>query len=159
VSKPKKYPDWSVDLTTGADNDIVNPDTNQKNVVEPPDAQKEIGWDYTQNPPPRQYFNWLARLVTQWIRWLDRDWYGETTLGNAGYDQMSLPTGYTKSNCTVLCSWVSNGGNYGHALPYVWTPDDYSRLFFRADEDAVVLETSGVIWEGWILKLWLRKTA
>jgi hypothetical protein len=69
MAKPTKYPDWSVN-TDGTDNDVVDPTSGQNNVVEPDAGKKLTGWIYTEKPP-RQYFNWLGRLTTQWIRWFD----------------------------------------------------------------------------------------
>lgn len=69
ADKPTVYPDWAVN-TDGTDNDVVDPDSGQNNVVEPAAGIKLTGWAYAELPP-RQYFNWLSRIVTQWIRWFD----------------------------------------------------------------------------------------
>lgn len=60
---PTKFPDWAV-------NDVVNPTSTENNVVEPSGAKKLLGWDFKEFPP-RQYFNWLARLTNDWIQWFD----------------------------------------------------------------------------------------
>jgi hypothetical protein len=69
IAKPTKYPDWSVN-PDGTDNDVTNPQSGQNNVVEPDAGKKLLGWDFGEKPP-RQYFNWLARVKRKWIQWLD----------------------------------------------------------------------------------------
>ncbi len=69
LTKPTKFPQWATDAN-GNDNDVVNPTSGQNNVVEPPAAKKLLGWDFKEKPP-RNWFNWLARLTAQWLKWLD----------------------------------------------------------------------------------------
>jgi hypothetical protein len=61
TTKPSDFPDW-------ATQDQIDPVSFQNNVVEPPDSRKLSGWTRFE-VPPRQWFNWLARLTGQWIRW------------------------------------------------------------------------------------------
>lgn len=63
MAKPTKFPEWAV-------NDVVDPTSEQNNVVEPSGAKKLLGWDFKEFPP-RQYFNWLSRLINNWIVWFD----------------------------------------------------------------------------------------
>lgn len=89
ATKPSVYPDWAVKVD-GTDNDVVDGTTGQNNVVAPSAPKQLLGWEYNEKPP-RQYFNWLARLVTQWIRWLD----GEMTLRDNTYAARVTATYFT----------------------------------------------------------------
>ncbi len=71
IVKPSEYPDWTVNVD-GTDNDVVDPTSGQNNVVVPPAGKQLLGWDFKEKPP-RNWFNWLARRTTQWIRWLDQE--------------------------------------------------------------------------------------
>lgn len=62
-TKPTDYPEW-------ASTDLVDGTSGQNNVVEPPEAFKDSGFNRNQKPP-RQWVNWLGRLTYQWIEWLD----------------------------------------------------------------------------------------
>ena len=63
VSKPTKYPDFAM-------TDVTDPASGQPNVIEPAAGKKSDGWVYNEKPP-RQYFNWMQRLNSLWIRWVD----------------------------------------------------------------------------------------
>ncbi len=116
MAKPTKYPDWTV-KTDGTDNDVIDPTSGQNNVVEPAAGKKLTGWVYTEKPP-RQYFNWLARLTTQWIRWIDETLttvltaiegivsyrYLNASLTNGGW--FDLPTSFTWDNFIVAQATV-----------------------------------------------------
>lgn len=69
ATKPSSLPFWAA-KADGTDVDIVDPVSGVNNVVEPSNAQKELGWIRNQFPP-RQFFNWLARLTFKWIKFLD----------------------------------------------------------------------------------------
>lgn len=69
ATKPTKLPQWAA-LSDGSDNDIVDGVSGKNNVVEPTLGQKESGWTFKQFPP-RQFFNWLARLTFQWLKYVD----------------------------------------------------------------------------------------
>lgn len=71
LAKPTKYPQWAQN-TDGTDHDVVNPASGQNNVVEPIAAHKLVGWEFKEKPP-RNVFNWLARLTSQWIQYLDEE--------------------------------------------------------------------------------------
>jgi len=73
TTKPTKYPDFAMD-------DVVDPTSGQPNIIEPSTGKKSDGWVYNEKPP-RQYFNWLARLTSQWIRWID-DYLTNTVLAH-----------------------------------------------------------------------------
>lgn len=63
MPKPTEYPDWAMQ-------DSVDSVSELNNVIEPGTEQKDFGW--TRNEiPPRQWFNWLARKTSEWIRYLD----------------------------------------------------------------------------------------
>lgn len=61
VSKPTTLPKW-------AENDVVDPISQQNNVLEPPTEKQDEGWSRLEFPP-RQWFNWLSRWVYRWILW------------------------------------------------------------------------------------------
>lgn len=63
TDRPDKYPDWAI-------NDVVNPISGQNNVIEPPQAKKNNGWDY-RDKGARNWFNWLGRYTANWIKYLD----------------------------------------------------------------------------------------
>lgn len=63
LEKPDKFPDWATD-------NQHDPISGQLNVVEPPSAMLESGWNREQIPP-RQWFNWWMRFVGQWVRWFE----------------------------------------------------------------------------------------
>lgn len=44
-------------------------DGDEASVVEPAESKKTIGWEAAEKPPAA-YFNWLFKLITQWIAWL-----------------------------------------------------------------------------------------
>jgi hypothetical protein len=69
MAKPTLYPDWSVKVD-GTDNDVIDGTTGENNVVDPSAGKKLTGFLYDEKPP-RQNFNWLFRIITQWIRWFD----------------------------------------------------------------------------------------
>lgn len=73
---PVKYPQWAVD-------DVINPLSGQPNVVDPDTVdptKKLVGWDFKEYPP-RQYFNYLQRLINDWIEYFNNDVLGNTMLG------------------------------------------------------------------------------
>lgn len=61
--KPNKFPEWASSL--------VQSDFNKEyNRYEPPQAKKEVGWEYGE-VPPRQWVNYQANLTCQWLEYLD----------------------------------------------------------------------------------------
>jgi len=54
-TKPTVIPRW-------ADDDL--------NVTEPSEAKKDLGW-IVDDVPPSSYENWKAKLIGEWIKWLD----------------------------------------------------------------------------------------
>lgn len=66
ADRPTKVPEWATG--PGAD------------VVEPPEAKKEIGWQQGEKPPAG-YFNWLFALLTRWIAWFAQEIKGRTAGG------------------------------------------------------------------------------
>jgi len=57
------FPDFAM-------NDVTDPSSGQPNVVEPSAGKKAGGFIYNEKPP-RQYLNWMQRLNSLWIRYLD----------------------------------------------------------------------------------------
>ena len=76
ADKPVLYPQW-------ASNDVVDPISQQYNVVEPPLEKKTDGW-FLGEKPNRQWWNWFQRLVYDWIVWLDQQESQNVTTDDAG---------------------------------------------------------------------------
>lgn len=70
VSKPDKYPDWATD-------DVIDVVSAKNNVVEPPAYKQTIGFSYRERAN-RQFFNFLFRYISKWIRYFD--YYGTTVV-------------------------------------------------------------------------------
>lgn len=68
MARPDKFPRWA----------DVDPVTN---VVEPPDAKKNVGW-VKQEKPPARFFNWLFYKIYQWIVWLSAQVGGDDLRSN-----------------------------------------------------------------------------
>lgn len=64
ADKPVVYPEWASD-------DVQDPISLQYNVVEPTLERKKVGWLFLEKPN-RQFWNWLHRVVYDWIVWLDQ---------------------------------------------------------------------------------------
>lgn len=78
---PIKYPQWAV-------NNVVDPTSGQNNVADPDlsDPHKKLeGWSFKEFPP-RQWFNFLHRLVNDWTEYFNSDLFGNT----AGNDNRNL---------------------------------------------------------------------
>ena len=71
--KPDKFPEWAKDL-------VQDPVNKEFNRYEPPTAKKDVGWARGE-VPPRQWLNYQAWLVNDWIEYL--------------YDRLHKPTKYT----------------------------------------------------------------
>lgn len=63
MMKPNKYPRWASEV-------VRNQLNKEYNIYEPPEQKKDIGWDLNE-VPPRQWFNWLFRLINDWIAYFD----------------------------------------------------------------------------------------
>lgn len=77
MAMPAKYPEWAVD-------DIINPTSGQPNVSDPDlsdPSKKLLGWDFKEYPP-RQWFNYLHRLVNDWIFYVNEDLFGNALGGD-----------------------------------------------------------------------------
>jgi len=61
--KPSHYPEF-------ASEDVRDQETGQLNAVAPPRGRKSIGWQPFEEPP-RQWLNWLLRVIYRWIRHFD----------------------------------------------------------------------------------------
>jgi hypothetical protein len=62
LTPPPEFPDWAM-------LDQVDPTSHVNNVVTPPLEKQQFGWDRLEFPP-RQWFNWLGRRVSNWIHYL-----------------------------------------------------------------------------------------
>ncbi len=61
--KPTKYPRW-------ASKNVRHEINKEYNIYEPPEQKKDIGWDLNE-VLPRQWFNWLFRIINDWIVYFD----------------------------------------------------------------------------------------
>lgn len=62
VDIPDKLPRFATET-------VVDPVTNQPNVVEPTESKKNVGWSAFE-PPARNFFNWLHRKTYEWLNYL-----------------------------------------------------------------------------------------
>lgn len=89
IEKPDALPRWATD-------EVVDPVTNQANVVEPPEQRKDSGWA-RREIPPRQWKNWLLRQTFRWLEYFEsRDSRVDT------YDSSSLPPSPSTTNGTPI---------------------------------------------------------
>ena len=79
IRKPEKFPEWAKDL-------VQDPINKEFNRYEPPTAKKDVGWARGE-VPPRQWLNYQAWLVNDWIEYL--------------YDRLHKPTIYRPINATT----------------------------------------------------------
>ena len=77
VTKPTDIPFWAVQ-------DQTDPVSGQNNVLVPPPEKQQYGWNRLEFPP-RNWFNWLARLTYQWIQWFDQQESMTRTLLQTNY--------------------------------------------------------------------------
>ncbi len=101
--RPESLPQW-------ATTEVVNAETGQLNVIEPPEEKKLIGWEFKEFPP-RNWFNWLFRIIYYWLRH-----YSQRTLVTDG-DGVGL---YPYEHCLITLYAVDTGtpANYIHAVGY-----------------------------------------
>lgn len=90
MAKPTQLPEWA----SVANTDSVS---GQPNLVEPPTAKKQRGFDYREKPP-RNWVNWLLNLVYKWFAWIS-DWVssddGSTVTLNANRTLVATRLNYT----------------------------------------------------------------
>jgi hypothetical protein len=139
------YPDFAVN-TDGSNHDVVDPTSGKNNVIMPSSSLQLTGWLYKQKPP-RNTFNWLHRLTTQWIRWL----YGKvdglmedmtTAQGNISTLQgenatatknVKITTSYLTVEQTATLYFVKRGKNVTVSIPV---------MFGISNSNALIIETS-----------------
>jgi hypothetical protein len=119
------FPDFAVN-TDGTDHDVVDPVSNEHNVIEPDAVKKLTGWNYTEKPP-RNWMNWLHRLTAQWTRWaFNSAWTGprsdgvlwlNASLTNGGYFQ--LPAGEDWTKFIIVSAFVQRDDTHFCPLPYI----------------------------------------
>lgn len=97
ADRPTKVPEWATD--PGAD------------VVEPPEAKKEIGWQQGEKPPAG-FFNWLFAQLTQWIAWFAQEIEERTEGGISvpgGVESPSVQANLVLAN-QISSSYVGTAG-------------------------------------------------
>jgi hypothetical protein len=95
MAKPDKYPRWA--------SNIVKNDINKEyNIYEPPEQKKDIGWDLN-DVPPRQWFNWLFKVINDWIVYFD------STNNSPIYTSGTLPDASSNKGSIVFVSDVGSG--------------------------------------------------
>ena len=123
-ARPTIFPDMAVN-TDGTDNDVLDPATNQNNAIAPPAPRQLTGW-LSNEKPFRQYFNWLHRITTQWLRWFFiNTWHSENVTIVECYVDGShypvLPDGWNGQNSTVVCGIYFRDDDVelaGYSIPY-----------------------------------------
>ena len=73
--RPSQFPIW-------ADQDQVDPVSQQNNVLTPPPEKQQFGWDRLEFPP-RNWFNWLGRYTNRWLQYLSQMQSQEVTTTDA----------------------------------------------------------------------------
>lgn len=73
--KPSKFPRWASSV-------VRNEINSEYNIYEPPEQKKDIGWELNE-VPPRQWFNWLFRMINDWLVYFDH--------------RLNKPQGYLKA--------------------------------------------------------------
>lgn len=63
MAKPTVKPQFAWD-------DQVDPTSGKNNVIEPPAAKKQYGWDYKEKPA-RNWMNWIHRITLNWVDHFD----------------------------------------------------------------------------------------
>ena len=141
ATRPSVYPDWAVD-TNGDDYNIQDPSTGQNNVVVPDAGKKLIGWEYNEKPT-RQYFNWLHRLTTQWLRYLDtRDVFNAMITV-----PVKITTGYLTVEQTSNRGYIRNGRTVVGFLPQMSGTSNSTQLRLDfATAATIPLPLPGVIY-------------
>lgn len=108
-TKPTVKPQW-------AENDVVDPTSGQNNVSEPPLAKKTDGIDF-EEIIPRQWQNWLQRIIYRWIDWLDGTTIPLSSSPTTTNEQKADGTGHTHQITGVLPAAVS--GYVGSRFYYI----------------------------------------
>lgn len=108
-TKPTVKPQW-------AENDVVDPTSGQNNVAEPPLAKKTDGIDF-EEIIPRQWQNWLQRIIYRWIDWFDGTTIPLTLSPTTTNEQLADGTGHTHELDGILPATVS--GFSGSRFYYV----------------------------------------
>ena len=128
TTKPTVYPDCAVN-PDGTDNDVTDPTSGQNNVVAPSPGKQATGFLYNEKPP-RQHFNWLARLTTQWIRYLNEKvgpWSADKVFsyeipvignwGSASTHDYTPPSNPPNMNTIILNCDLTNGSATRTSFP------------------------------------------
>lgn len=68
ADKPTDKPEWASDHPIQDSNYSLGP--GNADVVEPDAAKKGDGWDHSE-APPYEWFNWLFRIIYEWVLWFD----------------------------------------------------------------------------------------
>lgn len=74
--KPTIYPTW-------AEQNRTDPISGQNNVTTPPPEKQNYGWNFNEQPP-RNWFNWLGRYTSLWIKWLSQQEEQSRVVDNTG---------------------------------------------------------------------------
>lgn len=126
---------WTVtDPGTGplADNDIANGPLGGNNVVAPTTVKQNTGWTFKEFPP-RNWVNWLFRVVSKWIHWFDQQERAGGVLRVLG----GLNHSAFQKTMTV---------GIGGAQSY----DQTTKMNLPAGMGKVVINSAGNDWEPWV---------
>jgi hypothetical protein len=98
-----------------ASEDVANGPLGGNNVIEPSEAKKDSGWNYSERPA-REWLNWFQRKTYQWILWL-KDWVLTSggVVDHFGYDtdlttglNFRISTGKFKTTPTTAASFAAS---------------------------------------------------
>jgi hypothetical protein len=111
ATKPTVYPTW-------AESNVVDPTSGQNNVTTPPLDKQEFGWAFTEKPP-RNWFNWLGRYTSLWIKWLAQQEAQSTTVNQANAATTPIVDIATGGMVIIYAVDTDTPANYFHGIAYV----------------------------------------
>ncbi len=109
LTPPSNFPVW-------ASSDQTDPISGQNNVLVPPPEKQTYGWSRSEFPP-RQWFNWLARVTNQWIEYLaQQSGQSIVTNGDGASAQFDVVNG---GLCYIYVVDTGNASNIYHGMIYL----------------------------------------
>lgn len=104
-TRPDKFPRWASYL--------VQSDINKEyNRYEPPEAKKDIGWEYGE-VPPRQWINYQENLTCTWLEYLDNNQHQAAIYK----DKKTLPKAKENKGKLVV---IENTGQLAFSNGKIW---------------------------------------
>lgn len=116
LPRPSKFPEY-------ARNDVVDPTSGVNNVVEPGESKKDLGHGPLGEFPPRQYMNWIHRLTTEWLKWLDEQVTDVLPVSSGTY-QAKVETVDFDAQYIFEIKWQKQGDVVSIAFPAFLKPSN-----------------------------------